>query len=1044
MASFYPGTPSSAAFGTGSPYHGGGAAYGTPGRYGPAAGMGMGEYHDEAHDDGYGFAPPMMDVAGHPLDEAKSRELTKIRHLMDEMDQHVGSTAQRIDSALGRPVFRAQDDGTMVPVGRAEGMARSRGSYRVFEIDPSTLPIKEGVMRIKTGRRAGFIGVRKYWPERVAHVSPHGELMLFESEDSSSPILTIQLGAGTQAEPDRESHKGAGVAFTFKLVMQGGEEHLISCDTEMERDLWLATIQAVARLEQEVINHNDQVHRAEMEGGAAMAGMMADAGYHEEEQDEAAAAAEAEQREAERAAREDFATRHVAYGAGITHGTRGEQTDFTVELQDEAGQPSEDLFQARLLSATLASSSLELDLVLEDAGDGRAVCYYTPPQTGQYELSIMVDGCPINGSPFEIEVDPAPTAPGMCLLEGDGMHTARVGDVNTIVIIARDQFKEQRAEGGDKWAVDFEGPARLLEVVDNGDGTYAVQYEVDLAHDAITSGGRRPPQLEVHIALLDPRYDRLTVDPAHPYGRPLKNMPLTPTIFDAGTNSALSASQLAAIAPAILSATAAHAARSGAAPSTPARAQGSRLPIDAPSGGGGGGGGAASSASSRPPPTPQRADAMLAALRTRLADAEAETESARAEAAEAVSARYAAEDALAAAQDRAKAAEEKAAEATARAEAAERRAAAAEEASARADGSNAEAQHIASQLTEQSNRLESFAHELEARQRALDKREAALRAEEDALAAGDRAATAASAGASPQAAGAHGRQAAPAGERAHTAAPSIDASLLEQARVAAEGGVREDGSLVLPTGGDASTAAGRPLVPGGGPASLASGPARSLDTAAMMASTYTGAAGPGDAGGDDDEGADDAHHSPSRAPDAGASAGAGAGAGAASMDSAAAAAAADAPTDLFTPEALALIEQYRDPLAALLHHYSKGADRISAGQFVRLLKDYDVVATFTTSKEVRAVFAAAAAAHGLDDVPEGEKIRLGFAAFVEAIGRLALVALGRDMYADMYPTMVKKLEVVLVVWTLGSQDKLDEIKAASRKRRGKARPADDE
>ena len=1009
-AAFQGGGYGGSGFPAASPGAYGDAGYGaTPGQYGGGgydpSGVGGGEYgggfQGEYGPDGMMMRPQVMDVAGRPLDDSKAREILQLRSMVDSLGALVGDTAGRIDRARGDVAAR----GELVPVDGeafgAGGSVREEDLARL-EVDTASLPVSQGVLRIKTERRRGFMSMGKHWPERVAVVGPDGVLRLFESESSATPVTEIPLGASTEVRADTGSHKGANVAFTFLIVTPDNSRLLFSSDSEEERDAWMRTVQEVAALDERVREHNRRLMEAAQGGtGGAQGGFGGgeEGGYDADDGSGAAGAAEGKsdeelQRERERDfALEEFATRHVAYGPGITNGTRGEQTDFVVELQDEAGQADVEQFSPSDIKVVLESASLQLDLSLEDLGTGRGVCTYTPPQTGEYTLSVLVVGKHIRGSPFDIDVDPAPTAPSKCLVEGDGAHTARVGARNAFTVVARDQFQEQRNEGGDDWAVDIEGPATLLGVVDHGDGTYTVEYEVDLDHDDIAGGGRRRPQIELHVALKDPRFSRLTVDPSHPYRRPLKGMPLLPTIVQDSTGAALTASQLASLSPGAPG----HEATPGPA-QTPGQPRGA-LPLGpAPSGRSGApaGASAASAAGARPPPPPAggagaapgASGAMTAVLRSRIADLEDEMKALQLEASDAVEARRRADEAARAAEERAAEAESGRDEAEARAEAAESRAEAAEAAAAKAAGGDDQAQGILQQLTEQSAILERFAQELNERHTALEAREEAVKAEEAALAAGDRAAEAA---------------AGPVTEL------SGNASLLERARL-----VAGDGATATP--GTAGTAS---IVPGGGPASLASGPAASLGPSAMLRSTYTGT--------------DPAPRAaPTPAPAAAAAA-----SSSPSDPAAAVELSAEAPPELFAPDVMAVLEAHHPALRALLGHYSKGAPGLSAGQFVRMLKDFDVIETFTDSRQMRAVFAAAAAAHGADDVPDGDKVRIGFAAFCEAIGRMALVTLSTATFQPLYPTAKDKLEVVLEIWSLASPERLDEIKRSGGRKKKK-------
>jgi hypothetical protein len=62
---------------------------------------------------------------------------------------------------------------------------------------------------------------------------------------------------------------------------------------------------------------------------------------------------------------------------------------------------------------------------------------------------------------------------------------------------------------------------------------------------------------------------------------------------------------------------------------------------------------------------------------------------------------------------------------------------------------------------------------------------------------------------------------------------------------------------------------------------------------------------------------------------------------------------------------------------------------------------------------------------------------LSYAAFVEALGRVALVALEKDAFRRLYPTAKDKVAVLLEMWGFGDPKRLEEI-IADKRARGRA------
>ena len=84
---------------------------------------------------------------------------------------------------------------------------------------------------------------------------------------------------------------------------------------------------------------------------------------------------------------------------------------------------------------------------------------------------------PLRGSPFSVDVLPAPTSARRCEAFGDALHTATVRQSTSFVILARDAHGNRRNTGGERFVVSFRGPCNpVARVADRGDGTYRVTY----------------------------------------------------------------------------------------------------------------------------------------------------------------------------------------------------------------------------------------------------------------------------------------------------------------------------------------------------------------------------------------------------------------------------------------------------------------------------------------------------------------------------------------------------------------------------------------
>jgi hypothetical protein len=145
----------------------------------------------------------------------------------------------------------------------------------------------------------------------------------------------------------------------------------------------------------------------------------------------------------------------------------------------------------------------------------------------------------------------------------------------------------------------------------------------------------------------------------------------------------------------------------------------------------------------------------------------------------------------------------------------------------------------------------------------------------------------------------------------------------------------------------------------------------------------------------------------------------------------------EAPAELFEPEVMSLFETHRRALSAVWSYYTALSGTasavegtgIDAKRFVELYQDYDVCPTFLTKRELRAIYGASSTAHNGGALPEdpSSALPLGYAAFMEGMGRTALVALSKPAFAHLYPTAAAKVAVLLEMWGMADPRKLAEV-----------------
>jgi len=112
-----------------------------------------------------------------------------------------------------------------------------------------------------------------------------------------------------------------------------------------------------------------------------------------------------------------------------------------------------------------------------DNHDGTYDCSYTPPKPGFYTVEVLLNNEPIHNSPFNPLMEDAHAATSWA--EGPGLQGGKTGKSNPITIHAVDADGKALNHGGDPFVVVIEGPESVVpSIVDNGDGTYSVDYKV--------------------------------------------------------------------------------------------------------------------------------------------------------------------------------------------------------------------------------------------------------------------------------------------------------------------------------------------------------------------------------------------------------------------------------------------------------------------------------------------------------------------------------------------------------------------------------------
>lgn len=317
-------------------------------------------------------------------------------------------------------------------------------------LDISVLPRMSGYMFKKGGAvnqsRGGFRNWKKRWfvLKPVDFLDHEGyELQYYDAPNGTLKGTVSLSGVELYAE-SKSTHKK--VKFEFQIKLQTGGMLQLSVDSEQLRDEWLDSLTVVSLY----------LHKITTDSAQTLDG------YDPSQEDIAF----------NYNLGHELALNCHAYGSGLFGAEAGQPGIFTIQIQDlvsqqvtRGGMP----IMAKLLNA--AQTHLYYCIVVDNE-NGTYTVQYTLASAGKYELSILINNeHPIFGSPFDISILPSKTLPRECTAEGEILINCS-GSNGTITIIARDGFGNRKAHGGDPFEVGLMGPATLLGLEDNSDGTY--------------------------------------------------------------------------------------------------------------------------------------------------------------------------------------------------------------------------------------------------------------------------------------------------------------------------------------------------------------------------------------------------------------------------------------------------------------------------------------------------------------------------------------------------------------------------------------------
>jgi len=161
-------------------------------------------------------------------------------------------------------------------------------------------------------------------------------------------------------------------------------------------------------------------------------------------------------------------------GPGLKKAFDNKPTYFNLHAVDDLGSPvSGDHAEVTMRPADPRSGLRDVEVKVEDQGDGTYRCDYFAPQAGDYIISVGLDDMPVQGTPVKLRVR-----------VGADASKFKASDAKFMVtIVSHDKNGEIKKEGGDDWQVRIEAPLNPKAKVDvatkdNVDGSYSATYKL--------------------------------------------------------------------------------------------------------------------------------------------------------------------------------------------------------------------------------------------------------------------------------------------------------------------------------------------------------------------------------------------------------------------------------------------------------------------------------------------------------------------------------------------------------------------------------------
>jgi len=168
------------------------------------------------------------------------------------------------------------------------------------------------------------------------------------------------------------------------------------------------------------------------------------------------------------------AGRSYAEGPGLTAGKTRKPCEFKIHSVDGDGHPVKSGGDPFIVNITGPET---VHPKFHDNNDGTYTVVYQVESPGTYKIDVTLHDTPIKDSPFHPKIIWSCSA-GKSYAEGEGLEELWDNKPTGFTIHSVDYDGNHRKEGGDPFVVKITSPNETINanVVDNGDGTYSVNY----------------------------------------------------------------------------------------------------------------------------------------------------------------------------------------------------------------------------------------------------------------------------------------------------------------------------------------------------------------------------------------------------------------------------------------------------------------------------------------------------------------------------------------------------------------------------------------